>query len=465
MLVASGDNGLSSTIGVCDFIPCVISSSPWVTSVGATMRSRTAAPFCSNPEYANVLGSCEEEGVVGCSPAVGALFTTSGFWSLYRAMPSYQERAVRRCLGGEAVDCAPCSTAVSAASPSWDLQVVAGSPGGTDHVRNYTMPCPHLAPSGDASRGFRCPLKPLLHARRDAPDLALPGHFFPTVANGSVLASDGTSAAAPAFAALVSLLNAEQARRGRPSLGFLNPWLYQVQRRAPEAFQDVLVGNSSFTEDLRCPFGYRAAPWWGPLSGLGQPDFLALVRHLPERGGRRQQESGEGNSSPSSSSSSSSAHVGRRRGPRPFGEEGHSTERASRYEKAGDREEEVSESGVGIPVGSAKESRAGSTSAELGWLREEEVLHGVAESPGRHQGPRKGFATSPMPSFVGRCFGDLVAWLGPPLAVALPVALICKSAAARVNSLSCSSFFRRRRLGGAAGVRLLEEEDRETANY
>ena len=39
---------------------------------------------------------------------------------------------------------------------------------------------------------------------------------------------DGTSASAPAFAALISRLNGEQLLHGRPRLGLLNPWLYQA---------------------------------------------------------------------------------------------------------------------------------------------------------------------------------------------------------------------------------------------
>lgn len=46
--------------------------------------------------------------------------------------------------------------------------------------------------------------------------------------NHSVYSFDGTSASAPAFAALISRLNGLQAERGEPPLGLLNPWLYQA---------------------------------------------------------------------------------------------------------------------------------------------------------------------------------------------------------------------------------------------
>ena len=52
---------------------------------------------------------------------------------------------------------------------------------------------------------------------------------FEVLVNRSVFSFDGTSASAPALAALISRLNGEQLRRGRPPLGLLNPWLYQAR--------------------------------------------------------------------------------------------------------------------------------------------------------------------------------------------------------------------------------------------
>lgn len=39
----------------------------------------------------------------------------------------------------------------------------------------------------------------------------------------------GTSCAAPTFSAIVSLLNEVRFAKGKPSLGFLNNWIYQVR--------------------------------------------------------------------------------------------------------------------------------------------------------------------------------------------------------------------------------------------
>ncbi|OLP74012.1 Tripeptidyl-peptidase 1 [Symbiodinium microadriaticum] len=73
-----------------------------------------------------------------------------------------------------------------------------------------------------------------------ARDVALPGQSYP-----------------------VSRLNEAQRRAGRPSLGLLNPWLYQ---------------------DHLCKLGFRAGPGWDPATGLGVPRFSRLLALLPRPG-------------------------------------------------------------------------------------------------------------------------------------------------------------------------------------
>jgi len=118
---------------------------------------------------------------------------------------------------------------------------------------------------------------------RAAPDVALPGQSYPVLVNHSVYSFDGTSASAPAFAALISRLNGLQAERGEPPLGLLNPWLYQVHREHPEAFLDVVVGDTASTESTLCPLGFKAGPGWDPATGLGVPLYAALRNYLPRR--------------------------------------------------------------------------------------------------------------------------------------------------------------------------------------
>jgi subtilase family serine protease len=100
----------------------------------------------------------------------------------------------------------------------------------------------------------------------------------------------GTSAAAPLMAAGVALANQYAAKRGQPSLGFLNPLLYRLgadgQTRA-DAFNDVTVGNNDLGKALPpeagggrplgcCPArkGYDWASGWGSLK---LPGFAKLA--------------------------------------------------------------------------------------------------------------------------------------------------------------------------------------------
>lgn len=62
VLVASGDNGNSAVGSDCTFVPDVVGASPWVTSVGATMPSLDAKPYCAAEGFREEFGQCEELG-------------------------------------------------------------------------------------------------------------------------------------------------------------------------------------------------------------------------------------------------------------------------------------------------------------------------------------------------------------------------------------------------------------------
>jgi tripeptidyl-peptidase-1 len=73
----------------------------------------------------------------------------------------------------------------------------------------------------------------------------------------------GTSAACPVIAGMVSLINDARHAAKRPSLGFLNPFLYAN----PQCFQDITGGKNL----------YGATKGWDPASGLGTPIFSCLL--------------------------------------------------------------------------------------------------------------------------------------------------------------------------------------------
>eukprot|EP00929_Paragymnodinium_shiwhaense_P011001 TRINITY_DN11619_c0_g1_i1.p1 TRINITY_DN11619_c0_g1~~TRINITY_DN11619_c0_g1_i1.p1 ORF type:complete len:634 (-),score=111.15 TRINITY_DN11619_c0_g1_i1:603-2447(-) len=108
---------------------------------------------------------------------------------------------------------------------------------------------------------------------RGVPDVAVNGHAFAIVVGGRWLSVDGTSASAPSFAGMISLLNARRKAAGYTTLGFLNPLLYAN----PDAFNDITVGdNRCASKGTLCCGGYDARVGWDPVTGLGTPDFSQL---------------------------------------------------------------------------------------------------------------------------------------------------------------------------------------------
>ena len=66
----------------------------------------------------------------------------------------------------------------------------------------------------------------LIHSNRGYPDVAAQGGYNVERWGVEVFAVGGTSASTPVFAAIVALVNDALLSKGRPVLGFLNPWIY-----------------------------------------------------------------------------------------------------------------------------------------------------------------------------------------------------------------------------------------------
>eukprot|EP00928_Gymnodinium_smaydae_P019255 TRINITY_DN1736_c0_g1_i5.p1 TRINITY_DN1736_c0_g1~~TRINITY_DN1736_c0_g1_i5.p1 ORF type:complete len:643 (-),score=114.93 TRINITY_DN1736_c0_g1_i5:241-2169(-) len=112
---------------------------------------------------------------------------------------------------------------------------------------------------------------------RGVPDVSLAGHAYAIVVGGYWLTVDGTSASSPAFAGMISLINAERKAQGKPTLGFLNPSLYAN----PHAFRDITEGdNKCAASGAPCCGGYEAGPGWDAATGLGVPNFAELFDAL-----------------------------------------------------------------------------------------------------------------------------------------------------------------------------------------
>ncbi|KAI1465987.1 subtilisin-like protein [Daldinia caldariorum] len=173
-------------------------------------------------------------GTVGVAPEHAVSFSSGGFSDVF-ARPSYQKAAVDSYLAAL---------------------------GGATFAGLYN-------PSG---RGF--------------PDVAAQGRNFNVVSRGQLVKVGGTSASAPTFAALVSLLNNARVKGGQAPLGFLNPWLYG-EAAAAGGFTDIVDGGSvgctgrDIYSGLPAPYvpgaGWNATQGWDPVTGLGTPLFDVLL--------------------------------------------------------------------------------------------------------------------------------------------------------------------------------------------
>lgn len=228
VLVASGDDGVTGLRPQFEKVPredmCQQSgpqwpsSSPYITTVGATMQlhaSDFGAPFFSTSEE------------VICSSEVGGIITTGGGFSNVYPMPDYQREQVDAYLSKARIPTTP---------------------------------------------GF------FNASGRAYPDISALGASFMVYINGRMTAVSGTSASTPVLGGMVTLWNDIRLNAGKSPLGFLNPLLYYLVKAKPRAFHDVVVGNNGAPRggDI-CADSFGAAAGWDAVSGVGTPNFPVIA--------------------------------------------------------------------------------------------------------------------------------------------------------------------------------------------
>ncbi|EJF56983.1 subtilisin-like protein, partial [Dichomitus squalens LYAD-421 SS1] len=176
--------------------------------------------FPSNCPYVTSVG-----GTAGSGPETAWAGSSGGF-SNYYAAPSYQASAVDGYLTAHTTSA------------------------------NYNATVGKYNPVG---RGF--------------PDVSAKADDY-RVQETSIASIYGTSASTPVFASIIALINDRLSVKGKPPLGFLNPWLYSTGK---SAFTDITKGNNS----IECngeTAGFEAVEGWDPVTGLGTPDFNKLLK-------------------------------------------------------------------------------------------------------------------------------------------------------------------------------------------
>ncbi|KAL9131366.1 MAG: hypothetical protein Q9217_000693 [Psora testacea] len=136
----------------------------------------------------------------------------------------------------------------------------------------------YLGILGDTWKGLYNP------AGRGFPDVAAQAANFTVFDKGKEIRVGGTSAASPAFAGVVSLLNSARLSDNRKPLGFLNPFIYKYGYKG---LTDIVDGSSKgctgidIYSGLPTPFvpnaGWAAVEGWDPVTGYGTPNFPVLL--------------------------------------------------------------------------------------------------------------------------------------------------------------------------------------------
>jgi len=241
VLIASGDTGAGDlgpppmSAPTCNTLHADWpSQSPYVTSVGATFITPNDRGICYLPKQKGGI-NCDNQplGEVTVSMDSGLFWTSGGGFSNITQVADYQRDFVTAYLKS-------------------------GIP----------FPPPNVWNVGG----------------RAYPDVAAVGHNLIVALNGVFIPVDGTSASAPIFAGVITLLNNARLNAGKAPLGFLNPMLYQASRVMPDTFYDVTVGNNRCGavgwDPLCCEQGYLATVGWDATSGLGTPNFATLLQYV-----------------------------------------------------------------------------------------------------------------------------------------------------------------------------------------
>ncbi|KAF7357641.1 Tripeptidyl-peptidase sed3 [Mycena sanguinolenta] len=104
---------------------------------------------------------------------------------------------------------------------------------------------------------------------RAYPDVSTQGVDFQIFSGGVSEGVSGTSCSSPTFASVIGLVNDRLIAAGKSPLGFLNPFFYAN----PGMFNDVTLGHNTGCNTN----GFSARAGWDPVTGLGTPNFAAIL--------------------------------------------------------------------------------------------------------------------------------------------------------------------------------------------
>lgn len=234
--VGEDGNDISDTDPTCTPMrPFFPSNSPYVMSISSTFISKNAIPFCQQTFEEEPI-VCSQLGEVAVSVRQGTHWTTGGGFSNLTGTLPWQKTAVQNFLSL--------------------------SQGG---------PLPPSQYWNSTGRGY--------------PDVSTVGFNLYVVWGGKIVSIGGTSASGPIMAGIVSLLNDIRLWNGKPTLGLVTPFFYELQASNGIYFNDIVVGEN-LDGDLQdrgspyptyCLYGFSTQVGWDAVTGLGTPVFQYLA--------------------------------------------------------------------------------------------------------------------------------------------------------------------------------------------
>lgn len=95
---------------------------------------------------------------------------------------------------------------------------------------------------------------------------------------GKVISVSGTSASCPAFAGMISNINAGRIAAGKGPIGWINPALYMG---GSNFTNDIVSGDITCAADgTCCNEGFYALPGWDPTTGMGSPNYQKMYDYF-----------------------------------------------------------------------------------------------------------------------------------------------------------------------------------------
>jgi tripeptidyl-peptidase-1 len=107
---------------------------------------------------------------------------------------------------------------------------------------------------------------------RGFPDVSANGVNYAMAVEGQFISLFGTSASAPTFGSVVTLINTARLNAGKGSVGFINPALYAN----PTIMNDITSGGNP---GCGTP-GFEAVEGWDPVTGLGTPNYPKMMLYF-----------------------------------------------------------------------------------------------------------------------------------------------------------------------------------------